>query len=368
MELRTSPLALVALSLGLSMPATTQEGTEHRGPPQIVEPPPAAQQDPDRPVPTPAERKAELEKERDTLQREIEFVRTRVSDSMSLLRDKLQHRNLSCREIDAGSGAVAPTKPLQHGRTAQLMSAPDIEKLGKDTMLTVGGRPVRQPDFDMLCAYLEASGSAPTEDVRHQRAMLELIRIENTIASFPAAAREAESQMGAAAAEVANGASFVETATKYSRGPLVGDAKMTITRNCPFGLFLEKEVFDAKEGAVTKVVPGLTGYVMFKVEKHINGATRPEDKVEGRIIVVPYHPDPKELDKARARAALGQVALMLRDEQVVGLLPAMLRPGKVLPAKELPTKQNGKQDAEKTDGDDDESAKAVKPIKNKKQA
>ena len=117
------------------------------------------------------------------------------------------------------------------------------------------------------------------------------------------------------------------------------------------GRILEKEAFATDVGKVTRVVPGLTGYVLFEVKEQNKGETRATDTTEGRIILIPYHPDPKTVDQVRARAALGQVDMALRDSDVVNMLPSMLRPQTLKPTpgatpvrevKKQPAKDAGK--------------------------
>lgn len=279
---------------------------------------------------------------------------------MDLLNNKLKERELAVRVIDAGTNAGTVITQPKTGLAARIMEPEESQEWGTDVLMTIGNRPIRQAALTSLTNYLKESGSAPTDDVRNQRAMLELVRIENTLASLPESTREAKMQIEQAAAEIVNGASFSETATKYSRGPLVGDATITITRNCPFGLFLEKEAFATEEGKVTPVLPGLTGYVLFEVKKHNKGETSATDTTEGRIILVPYHPDPRTVDEVRARAALGQVEMSLRDKDVINMLPAMLRPNKILPSESAsPTKAQDVKKPGQTDA-------GTPPVKKKK--
>lgn len=338
MELRIAVLATAALSFA-ALPA---QAPEAQGKPAADPPAPAAgepAQDPDRPEPTPAERLAELQQQKQDLEREIEFVKTRVAQSKELLRQKLTDRDMDFRSIDAGkAGPSGPIAQPVARREARLMTAKELDTFGADVLLTVDGRPVLQSDFSALRSYLDTlvAPDQPQDvqqrmaESRDQRAMLELMRIETTIANAQEAATEAELTIGEALAEIRGGADFAQVAKKFAQGPLAEDAKVVITRNCPFGLLVEKAAFATEEGQTTPVVRGSSGYVVVKVEERKEGETPLASQVHGRMLMVPYHPDPAELDRIRASLVLGQVALALRDKAVIHFLPPQLRPAQVI--------------------------------------
>ena len=334
MELRST--ALVAALLSLSLDGFAQN--ESPAVPATPVEPVAGTQDPDRPSKTPAQRVAELEQERKRLQKEIEFVRERVAKSKQMLGGKFSDRKLNMRSIDAGTNSVAPAMSAPQKKPATLLSDDQKKALGSDAMLLIEGRPIREAEFNTRKTYLEAAGSAPTEDVRNQRAMLELLRIEAAIGSYPQAAAEANKQMLDAQQEIQDGKEFVEVAKKYSRGPLVQDAKMTVTRNCPYGLLIEKAAFETPEGKATGIIRGLNGYAMIHVDKQNKDDDPRRCSVEGRMILIPYHPDPGELQQIQSRVALGQVNLQLRDKDVINSLPVMMRPSQVIDSTKNPKK------------------------------
>jgi hypothetical protein len=323
-----------------------------------TEEPPAPTQNPDRPTKTPEQRMEELRQEQTRLNREIEFVRERVSDSKARLQAKLKQRSMDIKSIDAGKSANAPTAQAPARRPAVLMSEEQVAAQGKDTLMLVEGQPIRQSDLDGLMQYMEQSGTAPTADVRQQRAVLELVRTAAVMGSLGEATADALRQMQEARAAAEGGEDFVEVAKKFSRGPLVDDAKLTFTRNCPYGLAVERAVFATAPGQMTDIIAGQTSFILVKVEK-VNSSDEPlTATVEGRVIMIPYHPDPTEIQQVQTRVALGQASMQLRDKQVLEILPTMLRPSGV--AGEKPT-QSDSDAAPKAD--DAQKAPVKHPLK-----
>jgi hypothetical protein len=224
------------------------------------------------------------------------------------------------------AAAMVPTQ-----REARLMTPDEVQQHGADVLMTVNGRPVRYSALDGMISYLQGFTASGDDSARQQRAMLELIRLESTLAAFPESADVAAQQIKEARQLLDGGGEFGEVARQYSRGPLQEDGKVKITRNCPFGLAVEMAAFATDEGKLTDAIQGYTGYVLVQVDKKTkgtnpDGAPNPDlDQVEARMILVPYHPDPAEIDQVRNRAIMGPIEIAVRDDDALGKLPTLYR-------------------------------------------
>jgi hypothetical protein len=323
-------LGLVLSAAGTLLPAQGEQGQKPADPNAAGAK--AGDQDPDRAQKSPAERIGELTSEKERLEREIAFVKDRVAKCKDLLAGKFRDRALSVRSIDAGTSVATPVAYAPAQRQARLMTDDERRKVAADTLMTVNGREVGKAGLENMMAYLRTFQSSGDDSYRTQKAMLEIIRIESTHASFPEGAAEAQQKITEAQQELAAGKPFGEVAQKYSRGPLQEDGKIRLTRNCAFGLPVEMAAFATAEGKVTAPVRGYTGWVLLQVDKLVKGANQDNtpntdlDSVEAHMILIPFHPDPAELDAARNRAVMGPIDILARDDAVMQQLPPLYRP------------------------------------------
>jgi hypothetical protein len=322
-------------------------------------------QDPDRPRQSPAERITELTSERDRLLHEIAFVQSKVATSRQTLIEKFRVRGLEVRSIDAGTTTVtavaAPVTPTQ--RQARLMTPKELQAFGADVLMTVNGRPVSYAALDQMLAYLKGFPASGDDSTRQQRAMLELIRLESTLAAFPESALAAEQQVQEALKRLQDGTEFGEVARQYSRGPLQEEGKIKVTRNCPFGLAVEMAAFATEAGKLSATIQGYTGYVLLKVDSATKGAN-PDgaanadlDVVDAHMILVPYHPDPAEIDQVRNRAIMGPIEIAVRDDDAFKKLPTLYQ---AMSPQKVPEKDDKKIEA--ADSGKQEEPKKVEKV------
>lgn len=307
---------------------------------------------------SPQEQLDELKREIERLKSEIEFVHARTALGVAPLKERLQQRQFSPRAIDAGKNsavAVPVAQPIKP-QTARRMSTEEQAKYPAEVALVVQGRMVLGKELEALVAYLKTLPGAGGSDeaALKMRASQERIRIEAVMAAFEESRAEAEGQVLAAKKELEEGKAFGEVQNRYGRGPnLAEEGKVQITRYSPFGLEVEAAAFSGTEGQVAGPLRGLTGYVLLHVDKIKKGDQDAGDLVEARLLLVPYHGDPAEMDKVRSEASMGQVDLLVRDDAAMEMLPPNFRPmtpGKVtreVEAVELKVDEPKKEDAKK---------------------
>ncbi|MGE3175131.1 MAG: hypothetical protein AB7O97_21060 [Planctomycetota bacterium] len=291
---------------------------------------------------SPADRIGELRRELERLKKEIQFVRDRVSGSTDELRDKLHNRNLDVRAIDAGRASgmssIPPSAaaPIQR-REARLMDEAERNGLPENILMQVGGSLVNGSEYQQLLDYLATLPGVGGEPERRQRALLELVRIHAVLGSFPESMEAGMERIRSAATELAEGAQFDAVRAQYDTSKNIGkDGKVQITRLCPYGLFVEMAAFATEIGKVSTPVRGLTGYVLVAVDGITRGETSQHDVVDARILIVPYHDNPAELDAVRLKAATGQVDVAVRTQELLDGLPAVYRVQAMKPVEEKP--------------------------------
>ncbi|MBX3464546.1 MAG: peptidyl-prolyl cis-trans isomerase [Planctomycetes bacterium] len=283
----------------------------------------ATTQDPDRPAPTPAEELAQLQRERDRLRREIDYVQQRVQNAKGLLAGKFARRTLSVREVDAGraSGGGAPAMPPVAPRYARLMTEEEIAALPEGTVLVVGGTPIQRQEIDQLIAY---QSDTIDHDLRAQMAVYDLIRIEGVAAEFSDG--DLETVVQDAAAQLAEGRSVAELAGVYGTLPgAAEDGAVEITRNGRFGLRLEQLAFSMAPGTTSRPFRHHGGMVVLHVDRIEKGASPELDRVLAHALQVPYSPEPERVQKAQHAVVTAQVDIAVHDKTAMALLPGAFR-------------------------------------------
>lgn len=299
---------------------------------------------------SPAEKLEDLKREIDRLKGEIQFVEQRSAQGVAPIKDRLQNRAFAPRSIDAGTSTtaiapapVAPNKP----QPARRMTSEEQQKFQADVMMIVQGKPVRTAEFQRLVDYLGTVKEAGDLTAREQRVALELIRLEAVLGTFPDSATEAEEQIIAAKKELDEGKAWSEAQNRYGRGPnMAQEGRVQINRYSPLGLEVEMAAFTTEKGKVVGPVRGATGYCILAIDGITKSDTDAGDTVDARLLFMPYHGDPGEMDTVRAQALTGQVDLLVRDDAAMLKLPPSLRPA-------MPQMLPGKKEVEMTtDGAD----------------
>lgn len=361
------------LVLGSLLPFATAQ--ELPPPAPVKKPVPAAPatqpgdaQDPEKAIPkpieeTPEQRIQKLEAEQQKLLQEIKYVQDRASKGAmaAMVQDKLEHRALDLKGIDAGASKasipVTPTSvvnaPVRQVQHARLMSDEEKAKAGEDVVFLVAGEPIHQADIDQLVAY-QASFTSSGDDVsRKSRAVMELLRTAATAGAFPDRSAEVEKRMQALHDKIDSQQKFEDAAKESKQGPNAakgGDLGL-IMRNNWLGLQVERVAFSHGEG-LTPVIRTPTGFAMLWLGAVEKGATPDLDKVPARIVTAGYIDDQGELNVAASKVMTGQVQIIVRDEDAMQMLPPMFRAQPQLPPSD---------GAPKNDADVDQPIKAATP-------
>jgi hypothetical protein len=354
---------LTAQAPAAAKPAAPAPAAQGQGTPPTKQEPgkqDPAKQDPDRPGKKPADEIAELQREQDRLQKEIAFVRDRAAMSSRLLSEKFANRKLEVEGIDAGTSAVsAPVVAMQMKR-ARLMT--DEEKRANgDAVLLIDSRPVKDAALDELAAYLKTMPSQTTDEkAAFQRVTLEVIRLNSMLAAVASSVMDAEKQVAEAKEKLAKGTAFADVAKTYNHGPgLPEDGKVTLSHFSRFGLPFEAAAFSAKEGTMLPPIPTMDGFVIAQVDKIVPGDAPERTTLEMHLLQIPYLAEPKDMEQARQRAALGKIDIAVRDEKMFERLPAFLQP---LPAPTIaPAKADEPSKAPKVDSAEQDKPKQDKP-------
>jgi parvulin-like peptidyl-prolyl isomerase len=290
-----------------------------------------AKQDPDRPQPTPAERLAALQRDKERLQSEIEFVRTKVKQTIPMLQDKLKMKRPEFRSIDAGTGFQAA--PVAEMRKARFMSE-DEKKPLHDALMTVGGRPVSRTYVNDMLGYLQTFPAAGPEESRTQRVMWEVIRTEAVRSSFGEGASEAESEIQTLYSQLVDGKAKFEDLAKQrpqSPGGEKGGVIEPVTRNSHHGLRVEQIAFTTPEGQISRPFATMRGFAILRADKVHAAANPDEAKVDASMLFVPFHADPEQVNKALGSVTMGNVEIAVFDEAAMKMLPAFFQPQPQIP-------------------------------------
>lgn len=314
---------VLASLLFLSVTATAQGGD-----PAPTGQAPATTQDPDKPVPQPADILGELTREKERLQQEIDYAKTRAKGAKAMLADKLGRRGQSFHSIDAGTNIVAPTAPVM--RKARLLTQPELDNQPDDLLMIVNGQAVRRGAFDELMSYLSTSPSSGDDSQRAQRVLFELIRTQAVVAAFPE--NGADGQVGDVLGQIESGKPIQDFAK--SVGTVQGaqeDGSVEITRNTFLGVKIEQVAFTLEDGKRSRPFRTPGGIVILQKDSMEKGASPELDKVKAHIVQVPWQADPVSLQKAQAAAATGQVEVLVREQAVLDALPGLYKPTPVAP-------------------------------------
>lgn len=290
----------------------------------------AQTQDPDKPQNSPQAQLEELAREKERLQKEVGYAKERAANQKKLLAEKLMRGKQQYKAIDAGANLPAPaakgTAPVTP-RMARVATAEELGNFAEATAMTVNGRPVAARDVDALAQFLAKSPAGGDDTMRGQRAAFDLIRIEAIASTFDEVQAECEDQIGQIAQALDQGkpiADFVK-----AHGSVRGadaDGKVAVTPYSPFGPRFEQIAFSTEVGKRSRPFRTSEGIALIVVEGETKGE-RPElDRRACVVVQVPYTKDADAMAKAQAAVNQGQVDVVVRDEKVMAIVPAMFKP------------------------------------------
>ena len=317
--LRAISAPALFLALAAALPAQLPGGLPGLG----------GQEAPVAPPRSPAEKLDDLKREIERLKAEIQFAKTRTELGAAPIKDRLQNRTFAPRAIDAGtSTATAPAPAIpQKPQPARRMTSEEQEKYQGDVLMVVQGRAIRSSDFQPLVDFLGTVKDAGDLTSREQRVAMELVRLEAVLGSFEESQVEAKQQIDAAKKELDEGKAWTEVQNRYGRGPnMAQEGRIQVSHYSPLGIEVERAAFTTEKGKVVGPVRAGTGYAILAIDGMTKSDTDAGDVVDARMIFIPYHGDPGDMDKVRAQAITGQVDLVVRDDAAMTKLPASLRP------------------------------------------
>lgn len=271
---------------------------------------------------TPEEELAALQREKERLLREIDYVKNRVTNAKDLLTAKFATRGLSVRAIDAGRSSTTPVSmPQQAPRHARLMQADERGNYPTDTMLVVNGGVISREAYKLLVA---AENADIDPAVRGQLGLFDLIRIEGTAAAFGEDTRA--EQLADLATKLAAGKTVAELVPEFGTLPgAAADGRLEVTRNSRFGPRFEQVAFDLEVGQTSQVFHHHAGFVVLHKDSVEKGATPAVDKVVVHCLQVPYTDTAEELQKVQMQISSAQVDILVAEQETMLLLPAMYR-------------------------------------------
>lgn len=310
--------------------------------------------------PTPAEQLEQLNRDKARLEREIQYATQRVDQAKALLSSKMQRAMPVFQAIDAGKPASAvPLAPKQLPRKfARIGTADEMNFGGNTALVMVNGRAISQASYDSVMNYLTETGVGGTEAQRAQRVLFDMIRIEAVAGEF--IENEGEVKLSENLVPLENGTkSFAEAAKEF--GTVQGgspEGVVQVTRNSMLGPYFEYVAFSTPVSKTARPFRTTNGYVMLKVDSHENGEKPAQDKVMCQVVQFAYSADQTVLQQAQFKANSGQIDILVRDQQVLDLLPALFKPAaprlspadrmnKMISDLEATLKEVGDDDAEK---------------------
>lgn len=278
---------------------------------------------------TPAEQAAKLTKDKARLEREIEYAKKRVKDAKSLLATKMKRAMPVFKAIDAGKPASAkPLAPQRQPRKFASVGTKEQMDFGGNTMMImVNDRGISQASYDGVMNYLrESAGGANTnESLLAQRALFDMIRIEAVASQF--IENEGEVKHAENLERIASRKLSVKDAAKEF-GSVQGakDGVVTVTRNSIHGPYFEHMAFSTPVGKISRTFRTMNGYTIVEPTAFEKGAKPGLDKVTANVVQFAYTSDPQQMATATFHVNSGQATVLVRDQQVFDMLPALFKP------------------------------------------
>jgi hypothetical protein len=197
---------------------------------------------------------------------------------------------------------------------------------GNTALIMVEGRAISEASYESVMNYLRESGGAGTDELRAQRVLFDMIRIEAIAGQF--IENEGEVQLSENLALLEDGTKSMEDAAEEFGTVLGGaaDGTVQVSRNSPFGPYFEFIAFSTAAGKMARPFRTINGYVVIKVDSHEKGATPEQDTVKCHVVQFPYSKDQKVMQAAQFKVNSGQISVLVRDQAVLDLLPALYKP------------------------------------------
>jgi hypothetical protein len=296
-----------------------------------------AVQDPEKAGPKPVDVISELQREKERLQKEIEFAQNRAKQAGPSLATKLGKRGQTFASIDAGTNMPAP-QAMPQMRKARIMTAEELGQHGQDVLASVNGLPVSAGQVKPLLDYLRSSPVAGDDTQRAQRVWFDVIRTQAMVATFPE--NEAGARIADAYGELEQGKPMAEVVKNF--GTVQGaqpDGSVEITRNSFLGTQFEQLAFTLKPGVRSRPFYTAQGAAIVVVDSVEKGQSPELDKVKAHVVQVAWQTDPATLQRALTAATTGQVEVLVRDASVLAQLPPLYQPLAAQPTQDsgLPT-------------------------------
>jgi len=312
---------LAPLALAAALPA------QFKSLPAKKLPAPAAQSPTAKPQ-SPAQQLEQLNKEKARLKREIQYVTERVQQAKSLLSAKLVRATPVFKSIDAGkpASAVPIAAPRMQRKFARIGTAEEMNFGGNTAMLMVNGRAISQAAYDQAMNYLRESNPKDTDALRAQRVLFDMIRIEAIASQF--IENEGEINLSENLELIDSGKKTFENAAKEF-GTVQGatlDGVVEVTRNSILGPYFEYIAFTTEVGKNARPFRTTNGYLVLRVNSYEKGAQAKFDKVVCSAIQFSYSADKKVMKDAQFKVNSGQIDVLVRDQAVLDLLPALFKP------------------------------------------
>jgi len=140
-------------------------------------------------------------------------------------------------------------------------------------------------------------------------------------------------QLGEALGKLQSGElSFAAAAKQYAPAKgATADGKLKVLRNSVHGPLFEYMAFNTEVGAVSKPFLTPEGYAVLKATARGVDEQTSREMVECEAVLFRYSRDEKELLDALYHVTSGQAEVLVRDEEVMKLLPALYQPAKPKP-------------------------------------
>lgn len=277
---------------------------------------------------TPEEEAKKLAKEKARLEKEISYAQQRVKDAKSLLAAKMKRGKPAFKAIDAGKPASAkPLAPVRQPRKYATIGTKEQMDFGGNTMMIkVNDRGISQAAFDGVMNYLRETSSTTNESLLAQRVLFDMIRIEAIASQF--IENEGEVKHAENYEAISTGKMSVKDAANQF-GSVQGAKEgslVTVTRNSIHGPYFEHIAFSTPVGKVSKSFRTMNGYCILSPVSFEKGAKPALDKVNAHVVQFAYTADPQTMATAQFHVNSGQANVMVRDQQVFDMLPALFKP------------------------------------------
>ncbi|MEY4673887.1 MAG: PPIC-type domain [Planctomycetota bacterium] len=354
---RNQPMNHRTLLLSLTLIAATadlavaQSQDPQAKPTPVTQGPPTAEE-------SPMAKLSQLEQEKARLEQELRFLqeRTKQGAMSRMLQDKIANRKLELRAIDAGSTPSAAPAAVQNlaptgmePKVARVAGPDEVGSMPADVLMTINGRSVTSKDLAELVEYQKAFAASGNDELRNARAVVELLRIETAHAKFAESAEKALEAAQQALKMLDGGKPFGDVAKQFSKMPGAdnGGELGWVTRNSYHGLAIERMGFTTKVGTHSGIFRSPLGYTILQVGKFEKGEHAPQvsevpeegsedqkaankdprdrDKLQAKIILIPYGNDLAEVRNTQNDVAMGNLDIVVRNDEVMAMLPAMFR-------------------------------------------